>query len=69
MAIDAALLRSLLAGTIIGMALIAILYLCRRQLTLRESIGWGLLIILLPVLGPFLVIVLRPGSVTRDPPE
>jgi hypothetical protein len=55
-------IRILLAIGIVGMAVLAILYLRRRELTIMESIGWGLLIVLLPLLGPFLVIVYQPGK-------
>ena len=44
------------------MAVLAVLYLRRRELTITEYIGWGLLIVLLPLLGPFLVIFYQPGK-------
>ena len=56
------MMRSLLLVCLVGMALLAILYLRGRSLTMSEFIGWGLLIVLLPFLGPFLVILLRPGE-------
>jgi hypothetical protein len=34
----------------------------RRQLTLRQSLAWGVFALLVPVLGPLLVIALRPGK-------
>jgi hypothetical protein len=43
------------------MAFLAVFYLRRRQLTWEAYCFWGLLTIVLPVLGPFLVIVSRPG--------
>jgi hypothetical protein len=55
-------LRFLLAVCLVGMALLAFLFLRRRQLTTAESLAWGLLIVFVPLLGPFLVIVLRPGA-------
>ena len=45
-----------------SMALLAVLFLRRRHLTLFEYIGWGLLALLLPILGPYLVIAYRPGQ-------
>ncbi len=58
-------LRVLLAACLVGMALLAFLFLRRRELTMKESLTWGLLIVLVPLLGPFLVMVLRPGSPLR----
>jgi hypothetical protein len=55
-------IRLLLAIGILCMAVLAILYLRRRELTITEYIGWGLLIVLLPLLGPFLVIFYQPGK-------
>jgi hypothetical protein len=55
-------LRFLLAACIVAMALLAILFLRQRELTTVEIIGWGTLILLLPILGPYLVIWLRPGA-------
>jgi len=46
----------------LGMALLAAFYLRRRELTIAEYIGWGLLALLLPLLGPFLVILYQPGK-------
>lgn len=54
-------MRILLAACIVAMALLAILYLRRRELSTPEHIACGLLI-LLPLLGPFLVILLHPGA-------
>lgn len=59
------IMRFLLAACLVGMALLALLFLRRRELTTVESLAWGLLIVFVPLLGPFLVIVLRPGSPQR----
>jgi hypothetical protein len=56
------LMRALLVICVLGMALLAALYLRRREMTVAEYIGWGLLAVLLPLLGPFLVILYRPGK-------
>lgn len=69
MPLAAEIMRYLLAAFLIGMALLALLYLRRRDLTPTEIIGWGLLIILVPLLGPFLVIVLKPGAKRRRAPR
>ena len=50
----------LLLGSL-GMAFLAVSYLYRRQLSWAAYCFWGLLAVALPVLGPFLVIVSRPG--------
>jgi len=55
-------IRILLAIGVLGMAILAVLYLRRRELTIMEYLGWGLLIVLLPLLGPFLVIFYQPGK-------
>jgi len=58
-------MRILLLVCVLGMALVAAFYLRRRELTIAEYIGWGLLAILLPLLGPFLVILYQPGKRAR----
>ena len=58
----AEILRYLLAGFIIVMFGLAILYLSQRSLTRMQIAAWGLLALLIPVLGPFLVILARPGA-------
>lgn len=55
-------MRTLLAICMVAMALLALLYLRRRELSTAEIIAWGTLIVLLPLLGSFLVICLRPGA-------
>jgi len=55
-------IRALLVIGALCMAVLAVLYLRRRELTITEYIGWGLLIVLLPLLGPFLVIFYQPGK-------
>jgi hypothetical protein len=52
----------LLVVFLIAMYILAMLYLRRRRLTPRQFLGWGLLALLVPLLGPFLVIASRPGS-------
>lgn len=56
-------MRFLLAACMVSMAVLALVYLLlRRTLTPTEYFGWGLLIVLVPFLGPFLVILLKPGE-------
>jgi len=55
------LLRALLLLDMVGIALLAIFYLRRRPLSWLAFLGWGLLAVLVPILGPFLVIAARPG--------
>jgi len=54
-------LNAFLLLCIIGMAILAAFYLGRRELSPLEYIGWGALILFIPLLGPFLVILLHPG--------
>lgn len=55
-------LQILLVLDILGMAILAIFYLRQRPLSWLSFLGWGLLAVLVPILGPFLAIVTRPGS-------
>ena len=55
-------LRIIMGGCFLGMALLAVFYLRRRRLSLVEYTAWGMLAILLPAVGPFLVIWFHPGQ-------
>ena len=66
MELSADTMRLLLLLTILGMALIAAFYLRRRELSDRAYLAWGLLAILLPLLGPFLVILYHPGRLRQE---
>ncbi len=55
-------MRALLLLNIVGSALLAIFYLRRRPISSLAFLGWGLLAVLVPVIGPFLVIAARPGA-------
>jgi hypothetical protein len=59
------IIRSMLLIVVVGMALLAFFYLSRRQMSWPAYLAWGLLATLLPVLGPFLVIALRPGQAAQ----
>lgn len=43
------------------MVLLAVFYLRRRELSWWAYLAWGLVALLIPILGPFLVIASRPG--------
>jgi hypothetical protein len=61
MATETEILRMLLLAVMLAMALLALIYLQGRRLAWWQQVGWGLLILLLPLLGPFLAIWARPG--------
>ncbi len=54
-------LRALLLFTVLALAAMALVYLSRRRLDWPYNLAWSLLAVLLPILGPILVISLRPG--------
>jgi len=55
------LLRALLLFTMLALAVLALRYLSRRQLDWPYNLAWCVLAVILPILGPILVISLRPG--------
>jgi len=55
-------MRILIILCLIGMALLAVFFLRTRRMTLYSYIAWGLLALLVPLLGPFLVILSHPGN-------
>jgi len=55
-------LRLLLLLFLFAMYVLALLYLRRRSLSRLQFAAWGLFALLVPLLGPFLVILLRPGQ-------
>ncbi len=58
----AVVVKAILLLSVLAMAFLAFSYLRRRQLSWAAYCFWGLLAIVVPVLGPFLVIVSRPGK-------
>ena len=54
-------LRVMLVVCVVGMFALALLYLAQRRLAWHQYLGWGLVALIFPVLGPFLVIANRPG--------
>jgi hypothetical protein len=63
----AVVIRSVLMVDMVALALLALFYLRQRRMSWVSLLGWGLLAVLLPVLGPFLVIANRPGEWHPDP--
>ena len=55
------IMRALLLACLLSMLILAALFLRRRDLTFMAYLGWGLLALLLPFIGPYLVIAARPG--------
>ena len=55
-----------LFSCLFGMVVIAVGYLRQRKLSTTAFLLWGLLALLLPVLGPYLVIASRPGDPTQS---
>ena len=51
----------LLVGCLVGMALLAVFYLRGRRLSLLGYLAWGLVALLIPAVGPFIVILAHPG--------
>jgi hypothetical protein len=62
MPISVDVMRMLLLLCLLGLSLLAILYLRKRKMSFAAYLGWGILAILLPLLGPFLVIFYKPGK-------
>jgi hypothetical protein len=58
---DVTILRGLLMAAAIGMTALAVFFLRGRRLSWPAYLFWGLLAVLIPVLGPFVVILARPG--------
>ena len=55
-------IRSILIGDIVALALLALIYLRQRRMNWSSFCCWGLLAVFVPVLGPFMVIASRPGE-------
>ncbi|HPH97781.1 MAG TPA: hypothetical protein PKW33_07890 [Anaerolineaceae bacterium] len=54
-------IRTALGLCLLGMLALALLYLRRRALAPLPRAAWILLALLLPAVGPFLVLLLQPG--------
>ena len=55
-------MRFLLLAYLLGIALLAVLFLRMRALSLPAYMGWGLLALFVPLVGPFMVLYVRPGA-------
>jgi hypothetical protein len=62
MLIPEEVMRLVLILCTVCMALLAAFFLRGRSLSVAAYLGWGLLILLVPLVGPFLVILMHPGS-------
>ncbi len=58
-------IRTLLMVDMVGLALLALGYLWQRRMSRMQILGWSVLALVVPVMGPFMVIASRPG--TWDP--
>lgn len=61
----AEILRVVLSVCLFAMYVLAMLYLRRRRLSLGQFIAWGLFALFVPALGPFLLLLTRPGEPSR----
>ncbi len=66
---NAASIRLLLVLCLTALYLLAMLFLRRRKLSFAAYALWGLFALLVPALGPFLVLLLRPGKPGRERPN
>jgi uncharacterized membrane protein YfcA len=55
-------IKAILLITILTLIFMAMTYLRQRKLSWTGYCFWGILAVLLPVIGPFLVIAFRPGE-------
>ena len=54
-------LRFMLYIDLFGMLILAVLFLRQRQLSTLGYVCWGIVALLVPVVGPYFVIAYRPG--------
>jgi len=66
MPLSADLMRIILVICLLGMSLLAVLYLHSRKMSYEAYLGWGIFAILLPILGPILVIIFAPGPAAKS---
>ena len=66
MQISPDLMRLLLLICILSMPMLAAFYLRQRGLAPLEYAFWGLCAILIPIIGPFFVIWIKPGQRIRS---
>jgi hypothetical protein len=63
------IMRLLLIVCLLGLLLLAALYLRRKRLSRNAYLSWGLFALLVPLVGPFLAIFSRPGNKSRGNPK
>lgn len=63
------ILRTVLLIFLAVMLALGLDFLRRRRLPREQAALWGLLALLLPALGPFLVIAIQPGQPRRGRPR
>ena len=61
----AEIMRFILLTYLLGISAMAILFLRTRALSFVAYVGWGLFAILVPLVGPFTVLIVRPGKRIR----
>ena len=54
-------MRLIILLILMSMETLAVFYLRQRRISFFSYLGWGLLSLLLPAIGPFLVILSQPG--------
>lgn len=69
MPISPQMMRILIGLCLLGMALLAVLSLRKREMPTAAYILWGLLAVFLPLIGPFLVLFIRPGVSRQAAPR
>jgi len=59
-------MRIILLLCLLGMLLLAVSFLRKRRISHAAYLSWGLLAVLVPILGPFMVIYYKPGDQARS---
>ncbi|MBN1303350.1 MAG: hypothetical protein JXA13_02870 [Anaerolineales bacterium] len=59
-------IRIFLVGCLVSMYGLSLCYLRQRRMTWSAYAFWGIFALLIPALGPFLVILLQPGRPTTQ---
>ncbi len=67
MQISPDLMRFLLVLCILAMVMLSAFFLRQRRLAPLAYAAWGLCAILIPIVGPFIVIWMRPGQQIQSP--
>jgi len=62
-------MRLLLELCLSGVAVLSAFYLRQRIMPVRAYLGWGLLVVFLPLIGPFLVMLIHPGNSIKNGAE